>query len=110
SWDARKTVQRPVGSAQKTLVLNNCVPVVFQACYSVAMRYEVVRSVEDKSVHMLFHEGTFDDLPARIKRMGPWQGLTGGEIEQLKPHYRLQLAEQGFAVIYQHLRDFSATT
>lgn len=71
------------------------------------MRYEVVRSVEDKSVHVIFRAGTFDDLPSRIKRMGPWQGLSGAVIEQLKPHYRLQLVEQGFAVVYQHLRDFS---
>jgi hypothetical protein len=71
------------------------------------MRYEVVRSVEDKSVHVIFHEGTFDTLPARIKHMGPWQGLIGGEINQLKPHYGLHLAEQGFVVVYQHLRDFS---
>ena len=74
------------------------------------MRYEVVRSVEDKSVHVIFRAGTFDDLPARIKRMGPWQGLSGGEIEHLKPHYRLQLAEQDFAVVYQHLATFSPTT
>jgi len=74
------------------------------------MHYEVVRSVEDKNVHVIFPEGTFDQLPARIKHLGPWQGLTGGEIEHLKPHYRLQLAEQGFAVIYQHLATFSPTT
>jgi hypothetical protein len=42
------------------------------------MCYEAVRSVEDKNVHVIFPEGTFDNLPARIKRMGPWQGLTGG--------------------------------
>jgi len=27
------------------------------------MRYEVVRSVEDKSVHLIFREGMFDELP-----------------------------------------------
>jgi hypothetical protein len=71
------------------------------------MRYEVVRSAEDKSVHVIFREGTLDELPARIKHMGPWQGLTGGEIARLKPHYR---PEQGFAVVCQHLAIFSPTT
>ena len=69
-----------------------------------------MRSVADKNVHVIFREGTFDDLPARIKHMGPWQGVTGGEIEQLKPHYRLQIAEQGFTVVYQPLATFSPTT
>lgn len=73
------------------------------------MRYEVVRSVEDRSVHLIFREGPFDDLPAPIKHMGPWQGLSGGAIERLKPHYRLQIAEQGFVVVYQHLATFSPT-
>ena len=74
------------------------------------MRYEVVRSVEDKSVHVIFHEGTFDTLPTRIKHMAPWQGLIGGDMAHLKPHYRLQIAEQGFTVVYQHLATFSPTT
>jgi hypothetical protein len=44
------------------------------------MRYEIVRSVHDKSVHVIFGGGTFDALPTRIKSMGPWQGLSGGQI------------------------------
>jgi hypothetical protein len=36
--------------------------------------------------------------------VGPWQGLSGGAVEDLKPHLRLQLAEQGFALVYQHSR------
>jgi hypothetical protein len=42
--------------------------------------------------------------------MGPWQGLSRGEIRHLRPHYRLQIAEQGFAVIYQHIGAFFAVT
>jgi hypothetical protein len=42
--------------------------------------------------------------------MGPWQGLSGGAIAHPKPHYRLQLAEQGFAIVYQRLATFSPTT
>jgi hypothetical protein len=72
------------------------------------MRYEVVRSVNDKSLHVIFNEGGFEALPQRVRHLGAWQGLTGGDISSLKLHYRLQLAEQGFAVVHQHLADFSA--
>jgi hypothetical protein len=72
------------------------------------MRYEVVRSVNDKSLHVIFNEGGFDALPQRIRQLGPWQGLTGGDIASLKLHYRLQVADQGFVLVYQHLADFSA--
>ena len=72
------------------------------------MRYEVVRSTNDKSLHVIFDAGTFDALPQRIRQLGPWQGLTGGETRSLKLHYRMQLAEQGFAVVHQHLANFAA--
>ena len=72
------------------------------------MRYEAVRSNEDKSLHVIFGDGGFDDLPHRIRQLGPWQGLSGGAIERLKPHYRMLVAEQGFAVIYQKLAAFTA--
>jgi hypothetical protein len=70
--------------------------------------YEAVRAGHDKSLHVIFLAGGFDTLPQKIRALGPWQGLSGGDIERLKPHYRLQLAEQGFCVIYQHLASFSA--
>ena len=70
--------------------------------------YEAVRSVSDKSLHVIFREGGFDALPHRIRCLGPWQGLSGGAIGRLKAHYRLQVAEQGFCVVYQHLASFSA--
>jgi hypothetical protein len=47
-------------------------------------------------------------LPDRVRHLGPWKGLTGGEIDGLKLHYRLQLAEQGFVLVYQELANFSA--
>ena len=70
------------------------------------MQYESVRSNTDKSLHVIFNDGSFDTLPDRIRHLGPWQGLSGGEIAKLKPHYRLQLAEQGFVVVYQKLAVF----
>ena len=71
------------------------------------MRYEAVRSVNDKSLHVIFHDDAFSALPDRIRQLGPWQGLSGGDINSLRAHYRLQLAEQGFVLVYQHLATFT---
>jgi hypothetical protein len=43
-----------------------------------------------------------------VRQLGPWQGTTGGECARLKPHYRLQIAEQGFTVVYRPVGAFSA--
>jgi hypothetical protein len=72
-------------------------------------RYEVVRAVHDKNLHIIFVEGAFDALPDRIRQLGPWHGLGGGETHTLKPHFRMQLAQQSFAVVYQHMAKFRAT-
>lgn len=73
------------------------------------MRYEAVRSVNDKSLHIIFNEGSFNPLPQRIRSLGPWQGLAGGDVASLKLHYRLQLTEQGFVVVHQPITAFSAS-
>ena len=67
------------------------------------MRYEAVRSGNDKSLHVISNDGAFESLPHCLRQLGPWQGLSGGDIAKLKPHYRLLIAEQGFVVIYQKL-------
>ena len=72
------------------------------------MDYEIIRSVHDKSLHIIFPEGTFGVLPDVVRRLGPWRGLIGGSIIALKQHYRDQLAEQGFVLVYQELAHFSA--
>src|SRR5207244_1345308 len=77
------------------------VPVSFQIMLDEWMRYDVVRSNTDKSLHIIFVDGSFDDLPHCIRKLGPWQGLTGGEANSLRLHYQLQMAEQGFVVVYQ---------
>ena len=69
-------------------------------------RYEALRSVGDKSLHLIFVQGGFAALPTRIRQLGPWQGLSGGKIMRLKAHYRLQLAEQNFVVVYQQVAAF----
>jgi hypothetical protein len=82
---------------------SQCVPVLFEP-----MHYEIIRSVTDKSLYIIFAEGTFGILPDLVRRLGPWRGLIGGNIISLKPHYRLQLTEQGFVLVYQKLANFSA--
>jgi hypothetical protein len=76
---------------------------------AMANRYEVVRSVNDKSLHVIFRAGTFEMLPDRVRHLGPWQGMEGGEIELLKAQYRVQLASQGFALVYEYVGSFRAT-
>ena len=70
------------------------------------MQYEAARSNADKSLHIICMEDAFEGLPLCVRHLGPWQGLSGGDIAKLKPHYRLQLAEQGFVVVYQKLAAF----
>jgi len=83
---------------------------LFSCCYTgwMSSRYDARRSVTDKSLHVIYAAGTFDRLPTPIRCLGPWQGLSGGDIDRLKPHYRLLIAEQGFVLVYQHLAAFSA--
>ena len=69
-------------------------------------RYEALRSVSDKSLHLIFVQGGFAAL-TRIRQLGPWQGLSGGEIMRLKVYYRLQRAKQNFVVVYQQVAAFS---
>ena len=74
----------------------------------ITMRYEVVRSVSDKNLHVIFNEGAFAALPDRIRHLGPWKAVPGGVVASLKLHYGLQLAEQGFVVLHQSVDAFSA--
>ena len=38
---------------------------------------------------------------------GPVAGPLRGAVDDLKPHFRLQLAQQGFVLVYQHLASFT---
>ena len=89
---------------------------VFTYCsLLLAMRYNIIRSVSDKHLHLIFEDvhpqanGTdpFERVPQQLRALGPWQGLSTGTIQNLKPHYRLILAEQGFTLIYSHMSSFS---
>jgi hypothetical protein len=44
--------------------------------------------------------GAFNALPTPIRHLGPWTGGGGGDVNSLRLAYRVQLAEQGFVVVY----------
>jgi hypothetical protein len=50
-----------------------------------ALRYEILRSVHDKSLHIIFPEGAFGVLLNIVRRLGPWRVLIGGNIIALTP-------------------------
>jgi hypothetical protein len=68
-------------------------------------RYKCWRSVRDKHIHLLCHEGSaaFDSLSPPIQELGPWQGSKEGAIADLRLPYRLLLAEQQFVIIHRHV-------
>jgi hypothetical protein len=69
-------------------------------------RYKCWRSGADKNLHLICRCGGFDQLPDRIRQLGPWSGSKEGEVERLRPDYRALLAEQGFVVVHRHPYQF----
>ncbi len=65
-----------------------------------AEQYQTLRSVADHHVFVVCRDGTFYELvPDDVRKQGPWQGMRRGEIEALKPEYRLALARHGYALV-----------
>ena len=71
----------------------------------VCVRYKLWRSNKDKEMHLLCAEGSeaFNALPTAIRHLGLWTGGAEGDVSRLRLPYRVQLAEQGFVVIYEHV-------
>jgi hypothetical protein len=45
-------------------------------------------------------DGTFYEIvPDDVRKQGPWQGQRRGEVECLKPEYRLALARDGYTLV-----------
>jgi hypothetical protein len=67
--------------------------------------YKCWRSVHDKHIHLLCHEGAaaFEALPQSIQKLGTWQGSKEGAIADLRLPYRLLLQEQSFLVLHRHV-------
>lgn len=72
------------------------------------MRYELSRDSLAKDRHILCREDEFYTLvPQAVRQRGPWQVLSRGYIEELKPEYRLELAHQGWLYIEAYPVGFS---
>ena len=56
---------------------------------------------------MCFEEMFDTEVPQLLQHCGPWIGSNEGSVEHLRLHYRLQLQEQRFVVIYASLGDFA---
>ena len=63
------------------------------------MQYKCWRSWPTVELHLICHEAGFDSLPDKVRQLGPWTGSREGDLQDLKPHYRRLLAEQGFVII-----------
>lgn len=74
------------------------------------MRYSVRRSMKDKSVHLVFEEARFDDLPEHIRLKGPWQHLKSGEFENLRADYLKEITAHRYVIVEQPASVFSAET
>ncbi len=62
--------------------------------------YQAFRSVSDVHVFVVCRDGTFYEcVAAEVRKQGPWQGQRRGEVEKLKPEYRLALARDGYALV-----------
>jgi hypothetical protein len=61
---------------------------------------QTLRSISDNHVHLICGEDeAFADLPDHVRHLGPWQVMSRGEIEKLKPEFRLALARDGYALV-----------
>jgi hypothetical protein len=64
------------------------------------VQYQTLRSVSDHHVFVVCRDGTFyERVPEEVRKQGPGQGMHRGEIEKLKPEYRLALARDGYALV-----------
>ena len=63
------------------------------------MRYQILRSVSDNHVFVVCRDGKFYECPEEVRKQGPRQGMQRGEIQKLKPEYRLALARDGYALV-----------
>ena len=62
-------------------------------------RYQTLRSVSDHHVFVVCRDGFFYQLVEEVRKRGPWQVMKRGEIENLKPEYRLTVARDGYVLV-----------
>ena len=63
--------------------------------------------MQDKTLLVICYEEKFASVLDQIRQLGPWQGLMRGEIDLLKNHYRMQLAEQDFVLVNHKIDAFA---
>jgi hypothetical protein len=66
---------------------------------SMSGRYEYARSGREKSVMLIFPEGTFEGLPFEVRLAAPWVGHGYGKISDLKPSDRRHFHQLGYAIL-----------
>ncbi len=74
------------------------------------MRYSIRRSIKDKTIHLVFEEACFDDLPEHVRLQGPWQHMKSGEFENLRPDYLKAITAHRYVIVEQSSTVFSAET
>lgn len=74
------------------------------------MRYSIRRSMKDKTIHLVFEEACFDDLPEHVRQQGPWQHMKSGEFENLRPDYLKAITAHRYVIVQQSATLFSAET
>jgi hypothetical protein len=51
-------------------------------------------------VFVLCYDGSFcGAIPEDVRKLGPWQGNRRGDVEAMKPEYRLALARDGYMLV-----------
>jgi hypothetical protein len=72
---------------------------LFQSGRCPMSRYEYARSAREKSLLLIFPEGTFERLPFEIRLAAPWAGQGYGDINGLKPADRWHFHQLGYVML-----------
>jgi hypothetical protein len=62
-------------------------------------RYEYARSGREKSLLLVFPEGSFETLPFEVRLAAPWAGQGYGDMGGLKAADRWQLRQLGYVML-----------
>jgi hypothetical protein len=96
----KRNAQRFLPSPSPREIPLSCAPANVPALALSVRQYQALRSVSDHHVFVVCRDGTFYELvPEEVRKRGPWQVMRRGEIEALKPEYRLALARDGYALV-----------
>jgi hypothetical protein len=71
------------------------------------LRYQAMRAVRDKSLHVICYEDKFEQLPDEVRHREPWQGLKRGNVEALKADHRIAFARDDYVIVQQSVGVFA---